>query len=104
MGKEAHLPRLSGEKTKQNHLDESLAGKTGGKNVGTHTHQLKDPGPSSLSHAGGAGRNWDASCACSFGSLNACDVGCFGGQSKASDCPPELLGESRRHHGPPAPA
>src|SRR5438094_99016 len=36
MGKEAHLPRLSGEKTKQNHLDESLAGKTGGKNVGTH--------------------------------------------------------------------
>src|SRR6266702_8238081 len=39
----------------------------------THTHQLKDPGPSSSSHAGGAGRSWDASCACSFGSLNACE-------------------------------
>src|SRR2546425_10994203 len=40
MGKEAHLPRLSGEKTKQNHLDESLAGKTGGKNVGTPNQEI----------------------------------------------------------------
>jgi len=69
-----------------------------------HTHQLKDSGPSSSSHAGGAGLNWDASCACSFGSLNACAVGYFGGQSKASDCLPELLGENRRYRGPPAPA
>jgi hypothetical protein len=35
MGKEAHPLRLSGEKTRQNHLNESLAGKAGGKNVGT---------------------------------------------------------------------
>jgi hypothetical protein len=48
MGKEAHVFRLSGEKIRQNHLDESLAGKTGGKNVGTpsivtgdHDNKLK---------------------------------------------------------------
>jgi hypothetical protein len=35
MGKEAHPLKLSGEKTRQNHLDEALAGKMGGKNVGT---------------------------------------------------------------------
>ncbi len=35
MGKEAHQSRLSGEKTSYKSLEESLAGKTGGKNVGT---------------------------------------------------------------------
>src|SRR6266568_7755115 len=70
----------------------------------THTHQLKDPGPSSSSHAGGAGRSWDASCACSFGSLNACEVGYFGGQNKVSGCLPELLGENKQYRELPAPA
>jgi hypothetical protein len=37
MGKEAHLSRLSGEKIRQNHLDNPLAGILGGKNVGTPT-------------------------------------------------------------------
>lgn len=38
MGKEAYALRLSGEKTRQNHLDDFLAGKMGGKNVGTPIH------------------------------------------------------------------
>src|SRR5260370_23681252 len=76
-----------------------VAGIVRGKNVGTHTHQLKGSGPNSSSRAGGVGRSWDASCACSFGSLNACDVGRFGGQSKVSGRLPKLLGENRRCRG-----
>src|SRR5258708_1869400 len=98
------VPRstLSGELLEQHWLSKSLAGILGGKNVGTHTHQLKDPGPSSLSHAGGAELNWDASCACSFGSLNAYDVGYFGGQNKGSGYLPELRGENKQHRERPA--
>lgn len=70
----------------------------------THTHQLKDRGPSPSISAGGVGWNWDAFCACSFDSLNACDVGCFGRQSQVSRCLPELRGENKLHRERPGPA
>jgi hypothetical protein len=44
MGKEAYLFRLNGDKIRENCHGESLAGKTGGKNVGTPIMARRSPG------------------------------------------------------------
>src|SRR5437879_3814747 len=69
----------------------------------THAHQLKDSKPSSSSRAGGAGRHWDASYACSFDTLNACDVGWLVGQREASGPLREPPAENWRYREPPVP-